>query len=211
MLNVLIADDHAVIRVGIRMLLEKAGHKIIGETGNGMDAIGMSLKMRPDLVLLDISLSGLSGTEVIKQLRSLYDPPKILVFTSKTSKETIIRCQAMGINGFVAKTVGLLEFIEAVKIVERGYNYFPPSELMQKWQLEESEKVETNRLMSQLSIREFSVLKGLVSGLSNKELSLQMSLSEKTISTYKQRLKAKLNARSIVDLIGFARRSQLIE
>ncbi|MBB3306712.1 MULTISPECIES: response regulator transcription factor [unclassified Enterobacter] len=211
MLKILIVDDHPIIRFAVRTILEKVGHKIVGETENGFDAIRLTQEIQPDIILLDIGLPGLNGFEVIEHLRNLSDPPKILVITSQVSKNIVMRCQKAGINGFVAKTEDLPGLIEAIRVVGRGYSYFPRPDYMEKWPSGESAPVDANRLISQLSTREISVLTGLVSGLSNKEISIQLSLSEKTISTYKQRLKAKLNARSIIDLIDFARRNQLIE
>lgn len=211
MLKVLIVDNHPFIRFGVRVLLGKAGHKVIGETDNGFDVMRMVQDIRPDLILMDIGLPGLCGLEVIDKLRRISDLPKILVFTSHVSKNLILRCQKMGANGFLAKTEDLSVLLEALKVVERGYNYFRFSDDECKWHYDESSVIDTSRLMSQLSTREISVLTGLVSGLSNKEIGINLSLHEKTISTYKQRLKAKLNARSIIDLIDFARRNQLIE
>lgn len=211
MLRILIVDDHPVIRFAVRTLLERIGHKIVGETDNGFDAISLVQDMQPDLILLDIVLPGLSGFEVIQHLRSLSDSPKILVITSQVSKYTMMCCQKAGTNGFVAKTEDLNGLIEAVTVMERGYNYFPQPDYMEKWPAGESAPAQTTQVYAHLSTREISVLKGLVAGLSNKDISIRLSLSEKTISTYKQRLKAKLNARSIIDLIDFARRNQLID
>lgn len=210
-MKILLVDDHPVIRFAVRTLLERGGHRIVGETENGFDAIRLTQELQPDLILLDIGLPGLSGFEVIEHLHSFSESPKILILTSQVSKYFMMCCQKAGTNGFVAKTEDLSGLIEAVTVVERGYNYFPRPDYMERWPSGDPAPVEKSRLMSQLSTREISVLTGLVSGLSNKEISIQLALSEKTISTYKQRLKAKLNARSIIDLIDFARRNQLIE
>jgi two-component system response regulator EvgA len=211
MLKILLVDDHPVIRYAVRMLVEQSGNTVLAETENGADALRLTRELRPDIVLLDIGLPKIDGFQVIEHLRNQTHSPKILVLTSQASPHFAQRCQKAGANGFITKTEELSGLIEAINVVGRGYTYYPQPGYMENWTDNERTPVQDSMVIAQLSDREMSVLTGLVSGLSNKEISIRLALSEKTISTYKHRLKMKLNARSIIDLIDFARRNQLIE
>ncbi|MHC2599170.1 two-component system response regulator EvgA [Kluyvera sp. 1366] len=211
MLKILLVDDHPVVRFAVRMLLEKGGLNVVGETNNGIDAIQMARQLQPDVILLDIGLPKVDGFQVIDRLRNETQQIKILVLTSQGTSHFALRCQRAGANGFVTKTEDLTGLVEAVNVVGRGYNYFPQADYLDKSQEKADIHQEEATIIRHLSDREMSVLVGLASGLSNKEISLKLVLSEKTISTYKHRLKSKLNARTIIDLIDFARRNQLLD
>lgn len=209
MLKTLLVDDHPVVRFAVRMLLEKVGIEVVGETSNGADAIQMTRQLQPNLIVLDMSMPKIDGFQVIEHLRSQTQQIKILVLTSQATAHFAQRCQKAGANGFVTKTEDLSGLVDAVRVVGRGYNYFPQADYLEQGQPEIP--VQDQDVLSQLSDREMSVLVSLASGMSNKEISQQLVLSEKTISTYKHRLKTKLNARSIIDLIDFARRNKLLD
>lgn len=211
MLRILLVDDHPLVIFASQAVLEKAGFEVVGDSRNGAEAIKLARQLQPDLVILDIGLPKIDGFRVMTHLLAQKKPPKILVSTSHTAAHFAKRCRQAGANGFVTKTEQLSHLIEAVKVVSNGYNYFPQSETL-------PERADSNyvgqpdaEIISGLSNREMSVLVGLANGFSNKDISIQLVLSEKTISTYKHRLKMKLNARSIIDLTDFARRNQLLE
>ncbi|HBO4183398.1 TPA: response regulator transcription factor [Pseudomonas aeruginosa] len=197
MSRILIVDDHPVIRMAMKMLLEAEGHQIVGDTDNGVDAISLGRELKPDLVILDIGIPRLDGLEVISRLMVLALPLKILV----------LRSMQAGAAGFVCKQGGLAELVTAVNAVASGYSYFPSSAMRPVQQGAYSDDVE---LLGRLSDREVSVLQYLSQGYSNKQISEQMFISNKTVSTYKARLLLKLNAGSLVDLIEFAKRNTLI-
>lgn len=211
MLRILLVDDHPLVIFASQVVLEKAGFEVVGESRNGADAIKLAHQLKPDLVILDIGLPMIDGFQVIEHLRAQIKPPKILVNTSQATPHFAQRCQQAGANGFVTKTEQLSYLIEAVKVISSGYNYFPQAETLEERANVNGVTQPDSRIISSLSNREMSVLVGLASGSSNKDISMQLVLSEKTISTYKHRLKMKLNARSIIDLTDFARRNQLLE
>jgi two-component system response regulator EvgA len=203
MKKVIIVDDHPVIRFAVKMLLEKSGLEVVAETDNGVDALTKARELEPDLVLLDIGLPKIDGFQVIERLRALDMPLKILVLTSQASAHFALRCQQTGADGFVTKTDDLSELVDAIKMVLRGISYFPQYNRFIA-PTTQSEQLE------QLSDRELSVLMMLAKGMGNKQIADQLVLSEKTISTYKHRLKIKLNAATLIELIDFARNNNLI-
>ncbi|MBG4229994.1 response regulator transcription factor [Pseudomonas aeruginosa] len=207
MSRILIVDDHPVIRMAMKMLLEAEGHQIVGDTDNGVDAISLGRELKPDLVILDIGIPRLDGLEVISRLMVLALPLKILVLTGQSASLFALRSMQAGAAGFVCKQGGLAELVTAVNAVASGYSYFPSSAMRPVQQGAYSDDVE---LLGRLSDREISVLQYLSQGYSNKQISEQMFISNKTVSTYKARLLLKLNAGSLVDLIEFAKRNTLI-
>ncbi|MER1219754.1 response regulator transcription factor [Pseudomonas aeruginosa] len=207
MSRILIVDDHPVIRMAMKMLLEAEGHQIVGDTDNGVDAISLGRELKPDLVILDIGIPRLDGLEVISRLMVLALPLKILVLTGQSASLFALRSMQAGAAGFVCKQGGLAEVVTAVNAVASGYSYFPSSAMRPVQQGAYSDDVE---LLGRLSDREVSVLQYLSQGYSNKQISEQMFISNKTVSTYKARLLLKLNAGSLVDLIEFAKRNTLI-
>ena len=207
MSRILIVDDHPVIRMAMKMLLEAEGHQIVGDTDNGVDAISLGRELKPDLVILDIGIPRLDGLEVISRLMVLALPLKILVLTGQSASLFALRSMQAGAAGFVCKQGGLAELVTSVNAVASGYSYFPSSAMRPVQQGAYSDDVE---LLGRLSDREVSVLQYLSQGYSNKQISEQMFISNKTVSTYKARLLLKLNAGSLVDLIEFAKRNTLI-
>ncbi|MDI3686764.1 response regulator transcription factor [Pseudomonas aeruginosa] len=207
MSRILIVDDHPVIRMAMKMLLEAEGHQIVGDIDNGVDAISLGRELKPDLVILDIGIPRLDGLEVISRLMVLALPLKILVLTGQSASLFALRSMQAGAAGFVCKQGGLAELVTAVNAVASGYSYFPSSAMRPVQQGAYSDDVE---LLGRLSDREVSVLQYLSQGYSNKQISEQMFISNKTVSTYKARLLLKLNAGSLVDLIEFAKRNTLI-
>lgn len=203
MKKVIIVDDHPVIRFAVKMLLEKHGLEVVAETDNGVDALAKVRELEPDLVLLDIGLPKIDGFQVIERLRAMAIPLKILVLTSQATAHFAQRCQQTGADGFVTKTDDLAELTDAIKLVMRGISYFPQS------RHNAGAAVHANPL-ELLSDRELSVLMLIGRGFGNKQIAEQLVLSEKTISTYKHRLKIKLNASTLIELIDFARNNGLI-
>ncbi|MEI2604616.1 response regulator transcription factor [Erwinia aphidicola] len=203
MKKVIIVDDHPVIRFAVKMLLEKHGLEVVAETDNGVDALAKVRELEPDLVLLDIGLPKIDGFQVIERLRSMAIPLKILVLTSQATAHFAQRCQQTGADGFVTKTDDLAELTDAIKLVMRGISYFPQS----SHNYGAAADVDP---LKQLSDRELSVLMLIGKGFGNKQIAEQLLLSEKTISTYKHRLKIKLNASTLIELIDFARNNALI-
>nr|WP_314877733.1 response regulator transcription factor [uncultured Pseudomonas sp.] len=206
MQSVFIVDDHPVIRLAVRMLLENQGYKIVGESDNGVDAMQLIRETRPDLVILDIAIPRLDGLEVLARFQSMALPMKVLVLTAQSPALFAIRCMHSGASGYVCKQEDLSELISAIKAVLAGYNYFPSQVLQGETECNKSEI----SLFRQVNDRELMVLQLFAQGRSNKEIASGMFLSNKTVSTYKKRLMQKLRVGTLVDLIDVAKRNALV-
>lgn len=205
--KVMIVDDHPVVRLAVRVLMERHGYEVIAETDNGVDALQLAREHTPDIVILDIGIPRLDGLEVIARLSTTVMPIKILVLTSQVPGHFSMRCMQAGAAGYVCKQQGLTELLSAIKAVLSGYSYFP-SQALHSTRSSFGSTSETD-MINRLSGREMMVLQQLARGKSNKEIADSIFLSNKTVSTYKTRLLLKLNARSLVDLIELAQRNGL--
>ncbi|GGU56323.1 DNA-binding response regulator [Pseudomonas laurentiana] len=208
MYSVFIVDDHPVIRLAVRMLLENEGYRVAGESDNGVDAMQMVRECQPDLIILDISIPKLDGLEVLSRFHAMSLPFKILVLTAQSPTLFAMRCMQSGASGYVCKQEDLSELLSAIKAVLSGYNYFPSQAILHSRDAEN-----TNNeidLFKQVNDRELMVLQLFAQGRSNKEIAKGMFLSNKTVSTYKKRLMQKLKANSLVELIEMAKRNALV-
>lgn len=206
--SVFIVDDHPVIRLAIRMLLEHEGYEIVGETDNGVDAMQMIRECVPDLIILDISIPKLDGLEVLSRFNSMNSTLKTLVLTAQSPKLFAMRCMQSGAAGYVCKQEELSELVSAIKAVFSGYNYFPSQALTPD--KNENDNFSEIELFKQVNDRELMVLKLFAQGKTNKEIAAGMFLSNKTVSTYKKRLMQKLKAHSLVELIEMAKHNGLV-
>lgn len=206
--QVLIADGHPVTRHAVRMLLESEGHAIAGEAEDGLDALRLSLEQPADLLILDIDLSHLNGLDVMARLRARGMNLPVLAFSAQDSEHIVGRFLQGGASGFVSKHDDLRELSLAVAMLLRGRSYFP-MRLLGNVNLPEVRSGERERVAS-LSNRELSVLYFLASGRNNHQIAHELTLSEKTVSTYRTRLQHKLNLHSLAELIDFARRNALV-
>ena len=208
MTTVFIVDDHPVIRLAIRMLLEHEGYEIVGETDNGVDAMQMVRECVPDLIILDISIPKLDGLEVLARFNAMNSTLKTLVLTAQSPTLFAMRCMQSGAAGYVCKQEELSELVSAIKAVFSGYNYFPGQALTpERHEDGDCSEIELFKLVND---RELMVLQLFAQGKTNKEIAKGMFLSNKTVSTYKKRLMQKLKANSLVDLIELAKRNSLV-
>ncbi|KQB54202.1 LuxR family transcriptional regulator [Pseudomonas endophytica] len=208
MYSVLIADDHSLIRAAVRMLLENQGFNVVAEAMNGTDTVHLARQHAVDLIILDITMPGLDGLEVIKRIRACGLKCRILILTSQSSLLYSMRCMKAGAAGYVTKDQELSELIRAVKNIMDGYTFFPNLAISS---VRHSDATLSDlELIERLSSRELSILQQLARGASNKQIAQDMILSDKTISTYKSRLIEKLNIKSVVYLADFAKRNGLI-
>ncbi|HEK0910130.1 response regulator [Pseudomonas parafulva] len=203
MTTVLMVDDHPTVRLAVRILLERERFEVVGESGNGIEAVQMARQLAPKVVILDIGLPGLDGMEVIKRLQLLDPAPKIMVLTGQSSDLYVRRCLDAGISAFVNKDEDLDALLFALKALVKGYSTFPQMSVNSSTL--ESETVRLNSL----SNREMEVLRRLARGENNKYIGTAMNLSAKTISTYRGRIGDKLKTESLVEMVDLAKRNQV--
>ncbi|MFF7709554.1 response regulator [Pseudomonas sp. NPDC007930] len=207
--KVLVVDDHPVIRLAVRMLMERHGYDVVAETDNGADALRLAREHQPGIVILDICIPRLDGLEVVARLTAAAGSQcRVLVLTSQPPGHFSMRCMQSGAAGYVCKQQDLTELLSAVKAVLSGYSYFP-NQALHALRSSMGSVTEMD-LLKCLSRREMSVLQQLAVGKSNKEIAEGMFLSNKTVSTYKTRLLTKLNAKSLVELIDLAQRNEIV-
>ncbi|WP_327440580.1 response regulator transcription factor [Pseudomonas donghuensis] len=208
MSKVLVVDDHAFIRAGVKLVLTQEGFEVVGEADNGSDAVQLARELLPDLIVLDIAIPRLDGLEVIGRLNGPASAIKVLVLTSHSAENFSHRCMKAGASGFVSKNGDLDELVKAARALMDGYTYFP-NIAVSSVRRTDMDASEADRI-ALLSDRELLILQQLANGLTNKEIGDEMLLSNKTISTYKARMIEKLNVKSLVDLTDLARRNGLV-
>lgn len=208
MYTALVVDDHPFIRTSVRLQLQSDHIDVVGETDSGVDALRLIREHKPNLVILDISLPGLDGMQVLQRINALEHPPRVLMLTSQMADTFSLRCMKAGAAGFICKTDDLGELSRAVLAIRSGFTYFPEVSLSSvcRQDMQASEKA----CLASLSDRELVILQYLARGLSNKAIGELMLLSNKTVSTYKARLIEKLGLRSLIDLADLARRNGLV-
>ncbi|AZC50504.1 response regulator transcription factor [Pseudomonas chlororaphis] len=208
MFNALVVDDHPFIRASVKMVLAAAGFEVVAEADNGVDAVQLARELKPELILLDISMPLLDGLGVISRVTELRLPSKILVLTALEPAFYAKRCMSAGAHGYISKSDDLKELSRAIKVIMDGYTHFPilASSSVRGIDVDSSEQ----ELVQKLSNRELAVLQQLARGFSNKEIGEAMLLSNKTVSNYKNRLIEKLNVKSLIYLADFAKRNKLV-
>ncbi|WJN61681.1 response regulator [Pseudomonas sp. SO81] len=206
MSRILIVDSYPILRRAMRLRLEAASHEVL-EADNGRDALDSIRQSAPDLVMLDLAISQPGGLELIRRLKGQASSPKILVYSAGDTRHMAVRCMQAGADGFVSKREDPDGMAIAVRALLKGRSYFPGEALAE---LGPNHRGEQHDELQQLSPREFTVLQQLAAGSSNQAIAERMSLSFKTVSTYKARLMQKLHVGSLVELAEVARRHGLL-
>ena len=206
MRKVLIVDDHPAIRIAIRILLQQENYIVAGEVDNGVDALLTFKKTNPDIIIIDIGIPNLDGIEVIKRIRMEYLPAIIIVFSALDGHHNMVRCLQAGADGFVSKSDDIMLLKKAILKCINNKKVFPEKILHEG---RYAKSIDSGDIINTLSSREMTVLRNLCLGKTNKEISIDMLLSEKTISTYKTRLMAKLNVSNIIELLNIAKKKNI--
>lgn len=213
--RIIIVDDHPLMCMAVRIILERDGHKVVAECNTGAECIQAIRTLKPDLVILDLAIPKLDGFSVIDRLRSSKSNATILVLTSSDSAHYALRCLQAGAAGFVCKDDKLEELSSAVKAVLAGYSYFPKEVtdlLLENAHGHASTRADTDDTdaeLHSLTDRELTIFSLLVKGMNNQEIGRTLMLSHKTVSTYKVRLMRKLNAPNMVELVKIAQRNNI--
>ena len=208
-IRILIADDHTVLRSGLRMLLnEQPDIEVIGEANDGNEAITRATELIPAVLLLDITMPGMGGIDVIRIIKAKIPEVAILVLTMHEDEGHFIEALKAGASGYIPKKAADTELIAAIRAVNRGevfiYSSFTKAMVTRMIHGESSDKedmVDTYKLLSQ---REQEVLIFVAQGYTNQQIAGQLYLSIKTVETYKARVMEKLNMRSRAELVRFA-------
>jgi len=205
--TVIIADDHPIICASISLLLQKDPDiKVVLEANNGRNVINYLLEHDVDLVIIDIELPDMDGFEVFRRVKSLKNNIKTLFLSSKPESVYAFKAIQSGSNGFISKEKELSEIFSAAKLILSGYTFFPTNLITASSSFDQNQQ----KLHLSLTTREITILRHLVTGKSNKEISIVMNLSNKTISTHKANIFSKLSINSIIELADYAKNNNII-
>jgi len=211
-LRVLLADDHGIVRRGLRSLLEEAGVSVVAEAADGLEAIRMTEEHRPDLIILDIGMPKLSGIEVAARSQKLERPPRVIILSMHADESYIIRALAAGARAYLLKDATDEDLVPAVRAVGAGKPFFSPTvtavlvedyvRALQKRGLSDSYHLLTDR--------EKEVLHLLAEGRSNKEVATLLDLGLSTVETHRANLMQKLNLHNTAEIVLYAVRKGII-
>jgi DNA-binding NarL/FixJ family response regulator len=208
--TVLLADDHAVVRDGLRALLEQGNDlQVIAVAGNGREAVAETLRLRPDIVIMDIAMPELDGVEATRRIVEKCPETRVLILSMYLSAEHIHRALQAGAQGYVLKESAGDEVVEAIRALRAGKRYL--SHRITETVIDDYLREGTNvSPLDSLSLRERDVLQLVVEGRTNAAIALALSLSPKTVETYRARIMKKLKVRDTVELVKFSMRHGLI-
>lgn len=210
MINVFLADDHALIREGIKNLLSTIGDiKIVGETANPYEVPEQIKKIKCDVLVLDLSMPGKSGLDVLKEIKITSPNTRILIMTMLPEDQFAKRTLKAGADGYLTKESAPDELITAIRRIASGRKYVSQS-LAEKL-AQDLDDTSDKPIQDQLSDREFQVMKLIVAGRSQTEIANELSISASTVNTYRSRILEKLSLHSNAELIHFAYQNNLIK
>ncbi len=210
--RLLLVDDHAVVRSGLRMLLEnQAGLEIVGEAGTGRAALALVKELQPNIVLMDIGLPDMSGIEVTRQIKQQWPGVAVVALTIHEDAEYFFKMLQAGISGYVPKRAAPEELLAALQTAIDGDVYLYPSlaKLLVKDYL--SGEREVSGKVDGLTEREQEVLTQLAAGASNDEIATALGISSKTVNRHRENIMRKLNLHSRADLVKYAIRKGIIQ
>jgi DNA-binding NarL/FixJ family response regulator len=213
-IKVLIADDHALMREGIRALLRTYDDvEVVGEARDGSETLEKAPALTPDVILVDVAMPGLGGLEVTPELRRLCPQAKVLVLTQYDNREYVFRMLRAGAAGYVLKKAAATELVSAIRAVQRGERFLDPSiaAAVIEGYLRKGEQGHTDDAYDSLTDREKQVLKLIAEGNTNKQIAEKLGISVKTAMAHRANIMGKLDVHNRSDLIKFAIRKGLIQ
>lgn len=211
MINIIIADDHPIVREGLKRIIQDCDDMVLaGEAASGQEALRLCEEHRTGIILLDISMPGPGILSLIKRIKSRYEEINILVLSVYPDQHYALRTIRAGASGYLNKQNSTEELATAIRMISRAQKYITPAlagELVDNLSADEQDRMPHEKL----SNREFEVLYGLASGKTVGQVAEDLSVSPKTVSTYRNRLLKKLALASTADIISYAMRNGLID
>lgn len=211
-IKILIADDHSMIREGLKQLLELDGEiKVIAQAGDGIECLEQINLCKPDVVLLDINMPNMNGLEVLRKIKENNIDAKVLVLTIHNEVEYLYRAVEIGVQGYVLKDSDSTVLINAIKSVYKGESYIQPNMaalLFKKYNTKESNY---NEDINALTRRELEVLKLIVEGLFNKEIANRLKISEKTVKNHVSNIFRKINVSDRTQAAVYAIKNNIVK
>ncbi len=212
-IKLVLADDHAVVRSGLRMLLQaQPDMEIVGEAESGTQALAQVRNLRPDVILMDIQMPGMNGIEATRQIKEAYADTAVLALTMHEDDQYFFEMLQAGASGYLPKRAAPDELVRAIRTVSRGEVFLYPSlatRLVQSYVGGDAGE-DSVALVSDLTPREREVLVLIAEGLTNPEIAEELVISVKTVDRHRENIMRKLNLHSRIDLVKYALRQGLI-
>jgi DNA-binding NarL/FixJ family response regulator len=211
-IRVLVADDHAIVRSGIRHVLEgEPGFSVVGEASNGAEAIALAAELLPDVAVLDISMPGVSGLQAARELLRECPDTRVLILSMHDNTEYVLESLKAGVHGYLLKDSAAAELGAAVRAVCRGESYFSPPVARQLGAVVRGELGTTPAgALASLTGRERQVLTGVAGGRTNKEIAQELGISHRTVESHRESLMRKLGVYTVAGLTKIALEEGLI-
>ncbi|MEZ4584928.1 MAG: response regulator transcription factor [Gemmatimonadales bacterium] len=205
-IRVVIADDHQLVREGIRQVLAREEFEVVGEAGNGDEAVALLERLAPDVLLLDISMPGRTGLDVAAAARQRSLPTRILMLSVYDHPQYVVEAVRAGVRGYLRKDTEPAELRRAIKAVAAGESFFSPAVAahLSAAVRGEAEPAGAARRLASLTRRERQVFEGVVAGSTNKEVAAQLKLSIRTVESYRESLMRKLGIYTVAGLTRLA-------
>lgn len=211
-IKILLVDDHAMFRAGIRALIEAEDRlEVVGEASSGDEGVDKVRELKPDLVIMDLSMPGSNGLEATRRIAALELDTNVLVLTVHAEEEYLVPVVEAGASGYLTKTSADTDLLEAIKVVARGQVFLPPKAatlLLRRYKDAEGDE---SAGLNDLSSREQEVLALTAEGFSSREIGQKLFISPKTVDTYRSRIMDKLGLSHRSELVRFALRVGLLK
>lgn len=210
MINVMLADDHVLIREGIKQLLEFDGSmKVIAEASDGIECLEKLKNVKPDILLLDINMPNMNGIDVLKELKEKNDPLKVLILTVHSEVEYLVKAVDIGANGYILKDSGSAELKQAINAVIDEGSYIQPNLIPALNSRLINRDMDKEKLVS-LTKREVEILTQVACGMFNKEIAVNLNISERTIKNHISNIFKKIDASDRTQAAVFAIRNNIV-
>lgn len=204
--RVIIADDHTIIREGLKTLLELKGVEVVDIASNGREAIALAVEHKPDIIMMDITMPDLNGVEATAAIQKKLPHTKIIALSMHSSKKIIDNMFASGACGYILKDSAFDEIYMAIQEVKKGNFYLTPS-IERMYNLEAESDFQNLKLsvsLNQISSKERQVLQLVSEGVKTREIAVKLDISHKTVETHRRNIMKKLNIFTIAGLTKFA-------
>jgi NarL family two-component system response regulator LiaR len=209
-IQVLIVDDHAMVRRGMKILLEQfPGIQVVGEAANGLQSVEMVSRLQPDVILMDLVMPVMDGIEAIQRIIAVHPDQRIIVLTASLDREYFVRAIQAGAQGYFVKDLDAEELVRAIRNVHQGRPAFDSRFI---WEIIHKARIEniSGRLPGQLSVKELAILRMLSHGMTDQEIAHELFVTEVTVRTHISRIIRKLRLENRVQAVLYSLRSGLV-
>ncbi|HCC59496.1 MAG TPA: DNA-binding response regulator [Solibacterales bacterium] len=213
MIRILLADDHTIMRSGLRLLLERHPDlQVIAEAANGREAVQLAEEHRPDIAVMDVGMPHLNGLEAARQIAAKMPDTRVIVLSMHSDESYVVRALKAGARGYLLKDSAEADLVDAIKAVRDGKNFFSPAiaEVLNRDYMSKLERQGVEDSYELLTTREREILQLIAEGRGNKEVAAMLHLSLHTVDTHRANIMEKLNLHSVPELILYAVRKGVV-